>query len=98
VISSINYVPSTIVIFSLSLTSPQTTTNNRDNLKKKKKELNSEVCPVEDKIDWCEYQPEYGAWMIEAIPSRPYGGSTVDLLDVEKNMKIRRDRLEEKLR
>ena len=59
--------------------------------------LNGEPCPVEDEMEWCEFQPEYGAWMIESIPSRPYGGTTVDLLDVEKNMGIRRERLAAKL-
>ena len=62
-----------------------------------REELNSEQCPHEDKSKWCEYQPEYGSWMIESIPSRPFNGGTIDLLDVEKNMRIRRERLIDKL-
>ena len=42
----------------------------------------------------CEWQPEYGSWMIEAVPRHPYGGDTVrDLLNVEKSMQLRRKRL-----
>ena len=63
-----------------------------------REELNAEKCPDGDKINWCVYQPEYGSWMVESIPSRPYEGGTIDLLDVEKNMNIRRKRLLEKLR
>jgi len=37
--------------------------------------------------------PEYGAWMVEATPSRPYTGFTNDLLRVERNMRLRRQRL-----
>jgi glutamate--cysteine ligase catalytic subunit len=41
----------------------------------------------------CEWQPEYGSWMIEAVPRDPYGGYISDLLLVEKNMQLRRRRL-----
>ena len=43
-------------------------------------------------------QPEYGAWMIESVPSAPYGEAATDLLAVEANFKLRRDRLRSKLR
>ena len=58
--------------------------------------LNAEPIP-DHNINWCNYQPEYGSWMIESIPSRPYKGGTIDLLDVEKNMLLRRERLAGKL-
>jgi len=40
-----------------------------------------------------DWGPEYGAWMIEGIPSAPYGDSTKELLRVESNMRYRRARL-----
>ena len=40
-----------------------------------------------------EWQPEFGSWMIEAVPREPYGGYISDLFLVEKNMKLRRKRL-----
>ena len=39
------------------------------------------------------WRPEYGSWMIEAVPARPYGGLSGDLLQVEPNMRIRRQRI-----
>jgi glutamate--cysteine ligase catalytic subunit len=36
------------------------------------------------------FLPEYGRFMIEATPSRPYGGFTADLRMVEQNMRERR--------
>lgn len=39
------------------------------------------------------WHPEYGAWMIESTPSRPYTGYASDLLRVERNMILRRRRL-----
>jgi hypothetical protein len=41
----------------------------------------------------CHWVPEYGAWMVEATPDRPYTGYTTDLLRVERNMRLRRKRL-----
>lgn len=38
------------------------------------------------------WHPEFGAWMLEATPSRPYGGLSSDLLKVEHNMRNRRKR------
>jgi glutamate--cysteine ligase catalytic subunit len=34
----------------------------------------------------CEWQPEYGSWMIEAVPRNPYGSYISDLLNVEKSL------------
>ncbi|KAJ8603468.1 hypothetical protein CTAYLR_005098 [Chrysophaeum taylorii] len=41
----------------------------------------------------CLWHPEYGAWMIEGTPSRPYSGYAADLCRVERNMRLRRKRL-----
>jgi glutamate--cysteine ligase catalytic subunit len=42
-----------------------------------------------DQIVW---MPEYGAWMLESTPGKPYEGLT-SLLEVEDNMMMRRSRL-----
>jgi hypothetical protein len=39
------------------------------------------------------WRPEYGSWMIEATPGVPYGGDTLDLRTVERNMAMRRYRI-----
>lgn len=44
-------------------------------------------------MDGCAWVPEYGAWMVEATPRRPYTGYTSDLLRVERSMRLRRMRL-----
>lgn len=41
----------------------------------------------------CTWHPEYGAWMVESTPSRPYTGYASDLLRVERSMILRRRRL-----
>jgi glutamate--cysteine ligase catalytic subunit len=41
----------------------------------------------------CQWQPEYGSWMIESVPKNPYGSYLSDLLNVEKSMQLRRKRL-----
>jgi glutamate--cysteine ligase catalytic subunit len=41
----------------------------------------------------CNWQPEFGGWMIESTPSRPYTNYVSDLLRVERNMILRRKRL-----
>jgi len=41
----------------------------------------------------CSWVPEYGSWMVEGTPSRPYSGFATDLLKVERNMRKRRARL-----
>lgn len=41
----------------------------------------------------CEWQPEYGSWMVEAVPRNPYGSYVSDLMNVEKSMQLRRKRL-----
>ena len=45
-----------------------------------------------------EWHPEYGSWMIESVPDRPFSSETEqDLLQVEKSMKLRRQKLYSKL-
>ena len=41
----------------------------------------------------CSWMPEYGAWMVEAVPAAPYNGYVQDLLLVEQSMQLRRQRL-----
>jgi len=41
----------------------------------------------------CTWHPEFGTWMIESTPSRPYSNYATDLLRVERNMILRRRRL-----
>ena len=40
------------------------------------------------------WRPEYGNWMVEAVPRKPYGGQTSDLCTVVQNMHERRERIE----
>jgi len=40
------------------------------------------------------WRPEYGEWMVEAVPSNPYGGYTVSLQDVERNIRLRQQRIQ----
>jgi hypothetical protein len=44
-------------------------------------------------VEGCTWVPEYGGWMVEATPKRPYSGYAIDLLRVERNMRLRRRRL-----
>eukprot|EP01084_Bolivina_argentea_P241701 405675_1 len=41
----------------------------------------------------CIWHPEYGAWMIEGTPLKPYQGLSTDLHRVESNMRLRRRHL-----
>lgn len=56
-------------------------------------ELNANEKSHSHRMEGCNWVPEYGAWMIEATPNRPYTGYTNDLLRVERNMRLRRARL-----
>ena len=56
-------------------------------------ELNEREKQNEEMAEGCNFVPEYGAWMVEATPSRPYTGYTMDLLRVERNMRLRRMRM-----
>ena len=59
-------------------------------------EVRAQLLKMEDDnavLDGCSWQPEYGAWMVESTPARPFGNYANDLLRVEKNMNMRRRRL-----
>lgn len=56
-------------------------------------ELNKKESSQPDAAEGCSWVPEYGSWMIESTPSRPYTGYAEDLLRVERNMRLRRKRL-----
>ena len=47
----------------------------------------------EHQSEGCTWHPEFGAWMIESTPSRPYTNYASDLLRIERNMILRRSRL-----
>ena len=55
--------------------------------------LNKKETTHEHHVEGCNWVPEYGSWMIEATPKRPYSGYAIDLLRVERNMRLRRRRL-----
>ncbi|CAB4493439.1 uncharacterized protein OCT59_000526 [Rhizophagus irregularis] len=46
--------------------------------------------PNSDKMVKTSWKPEYGAYMLEGTPGVPYGGTLKELLQVESNMKYRR--------
>eukprot|EP00549_Striatella_unipunctata_P000406 CAMPEP_0118689790 /NCGR_PEP_ID=MMETSP0800-20121206/9691_1 /TAXON_ID=210618 ORGANISM="Striatella unipunctata, Strain CCMP2910" /NCGR_SAMPLE_ID=MMETSP0800 /ASSEMBLY_ACC=CAM_ASM_000638 /LENGTH=919 /DNA_ID=CAMNT_0006587239 /DNA_START=823 /DNA_END=3582 /DNA_ORIENTATION=- len=56
-------------------------------------DLNSKENKFSQNVEGCNWVPEYGAWMVEATPNRPYTGFTTDLLRVERNMRLRRKRM-----
>lgn len=55
--------------------------------------LNLKESENKQMVEGCTWVPEYGAWMVEATPNRPYTGYTNDLLRVERNMRLRRRRI-----
>lgn len=52
-----------------------------------------EKSPDSHFAEGCTWMPEYGSWMVEGTPNRPYSGYTNDLLRVERNMRLRRARM-----
>ena len=56
-------------------------------------ELNRKEAEHSQIAEGCNWVPEYGAWMVEATPNRPYTGFSTDLLRVERNMRLRRKRI-----
>jgi glutamate--cysteine ligase catalytic subunit len=56
-------------------------------------ELNQKEQENSQISEGCNWVPEYGAWMVEATPNRPYTGFSTDLLRVERNMRLRRKRI-----
>ena len=55
--------------------------------------LNQKEAENKQIAEGCNWVPEYGAWMVEATPHRPYTGFATDLLRVEGNMRLRRKRI-----
>jgi hypothetical protein len=56
-------------------------------------DLNQKEVQHSQITEGCNWVPEYGAWMVEATPNRPYTGFSTDLLRVERNMRLRRRRI-----
>jgi DNA-binding ferritin-like protein (Dps family) len=56
-------------------------------------DLNRKEAEHSQIVEGCNWVPEYGAWMVEATPNRPYTGFSTDLLRVERNMRLRRKRI-----
>mmetsp|Transcript_130605 Transcript_130605/g.194544 ORF Transcript_130605/g.194544 Transcript_130605/m.194544 type:complete len:734 (-) Transcript_130605:56-2257(-) len=54
--------------------------------------------PVNGEGKGVVWHPEYANWMIEATPALPYGGKPEDLLEVETNMRLRREILSRHLK
>ena len=48
---------------------------------------------VSHQAEGVTWHPEFGSWMVESTPSRPYSNYASDLLRVERNMILRRRRL-----
>ncbi len=48
---------------------------------------------LKNEEEGCIWHPEYGAWMIEGTPLKPYQGLSTDLHRVESNMRLRRRQL-----
>eukprot|EP01038_Epipyxis_sp_PR26KG_P007917 gene7917-10747_t len=59
-------------------------------LRQKLEEKETALLHESEGVTW---HPEFGAWMIESTPSRPYNNYVSDLLRVERNMILRRRRL-----
>ncbi len=55
--------------------------------------MNEKEHEFQHEAEGCTWHPEYGGWMVESTPSRPYSGYAADLLRVERSMILRRRRL-----
>jgi glutamate--cysteine ligase catalytic subunit len=54
--------------------------------------------PGPDVSEDCEWHPEYGSWMVEAVPGKPFGSSNLhDVLQVQQSMQVRRSTLHQAL-
>ena len=58
-----------------------------------REKLNEMEDVVRHNVEGCSWMPEYGSWMVEGTPRGPYSGYSLDLLRVERNMRLRRARL-----
>ena len=56
-------------------------------------ELDEKEVKYKAELEGCTWHPEFGGWMVESTPSRPYSHFVTDLLRVERNMIVRRRRL-----
>lgn len=56
-------------------------------------ELNAKETEHVHRSEGATWHPEYGSYMIEGTPKRPYSGFAGDLCRVERNMRLRRRRL-----
>lgn len=56
-------------------------------------ELNAKEKASLHRLEGCTWHPEYGSWMVEATPRRPFSGYAADLVRVERNMRLRRKRI-----
>lgn len=56
-------------------------------------ELSEKESNMGHQSEACSWHPEFGRWMVESTPSRPYMKFANDLLRVERNMVLRRTRL-----
>lgn len=57
-------------------------------------ELLKQLKPVDRHSETeCEWSPEFGNYMLEAMPARPYEADLVSLLKIEPNMRKRREQV-----
>lgn len=68
--------------YELSLRGPEMLENLEDSEKK-----------FDESVLGCLWQPEYGAWMVEAVPRDPYSGFRNSIMHTEDSMRLRRCRL-----
>lgn len=55
--------------------------------------LNGKEKSFQHQSEGCHWHAEFGAWMVESTPSRPYSHYANDMLRVERNLMLRRRRL-----
>lgn len=60
--------------------------------------LNGKEREFQHESEGCSWHAEFGAWMVESTPSRPYSHWANDMLRVERNLMLRRRRLLSALR
>ncbi|RHZ47742.1 hypothetical protein Glove_568g5 [Diversispora epigaea] len=63
----------------------------------RKEEEEDQINPNSGKVLNTSWKPEYGRYMLEGTPGKPYGSSLSDLIQVEQNMKLRREIAEKHL-
>ncbi len=73
---------------SLSLRAPEVLDDLRA-----KQEVVTAAHASRNQEEGCIWHEEYGAWMVEGTPLKPYNGLVTDLHRVESNMRLRRQRI-----